>query len=199
MPATGTWAVRGGWVVKRLAADLELTFVQASGPVGNLGFESDGFTKLHEVGQPEGVGGYGWAQWTGPRREAFFAWCDGNGLDWESDEANYGYLLTELRGAYKATVAALKQTGTVEAAVWSFGQTYERPGGTTPSFLPGYNERLMRAKEALIGASGGSPLPIPDPVLAAVKALQTALGVTADGIWGPHSQAAMQDWVRGRY
>lgn len=197
MPASGSWAIRGGWVVRRLAADLGLTLAQAAGMVGNLGFESNGFATLHEVGQPVGLGGYGWAQWTDTRRDDFLDWCEANKLDWQSDKANYGYLLVELRGNYKNVVAKLKQTGTVEEATWSVGQSYERPGGTTSSFLPGYDDRLQRAKEALLGASGGTPVPAPDQVAAAVRVLQTALQLggfykgAIDGDFGEQSLKAL--------
>lgn len=200
MPASGAWPERGGWVVKRLAADLGLTPEQAAGIVGNIGFESAGFTKLHEVGQPEGVGGYGWAQWTADRRVAYLDWCDANNLDWRSDEANYGYLLVELKGAYKRSVDALKQTGTVDAAVFSFGQTYERPGGTTPSYLPGFVGRLSYAQRALAAAKGEAGEPAqPDPVEVAVRALQAALHVDVDGDPGPHTLGALAAWRAGRY
>lgn len=198
----GTWGERGGEYVSRMVRDLGLTLVQAAGLVGNLGFESDGFTKLREVGQPEGLGGYGVAQWTATRRDDFLDWCEDNKLDWQSDKANYGYLLVELRGDYKSVVAKLKQTGTVEEATWSVGQSYERPGGTTSSFLPGYDDRLQRAKEALIGASGGTPVPAPDQVAAAVRVLQTALQLggfykgAIDGDFGRDSLAALAAYRR---
>lgn len=161
MPKAGaSWEARGGWVVTHLMADLGLTAQQAAGVVGNLGFESAGFTAFHEIGQPDGQGGYGWAQWTASRRVSFFSWCQSRSLDPTSDEANYGYLVTELKGAYKNAVAVLKMTDSVDAATWSVGQTYERPGGTTPTNLPGYADRLAWAKRALSGAIA-APQPAP--------------------------------------
>src|SRR4029079_2065686 len=92
MPKTGTWEQRGGWVVRRLMADLGLTDYQAAGLVGNLGFESVGFRTLQEMAPAVSgsKGGYGWAQWTGVRRRAFEAWCVAHHLPMASDEANYG-------------------------------------------------------------------------------------------------------------
>lgn len=92
MPAAGPnvgWEERGGWVVSALCEDYGLTKEQAAGIVGNLGFESGGFQHLHEIGQPEGLGGYGWGQWTAVRRETFLAFCKQAGLPWQSDEANF--------------------------------------------------------------------------------------------------------------
>lgn len=195
MPAVGTWEQRGGWVVRSLMTEFGLTDFQAAGLVGNLGFESGGFDNLHEDGQPEGVGGYGWGQWTASRRKSFMAWCASHNLDWQSDEANYGYLLTELKGAYKGTIAVLQKAGTLEDAVFSVGQTYERPGGTTPTHLPGYDGRLGYAKRALAGAQAPGPTPIIDPI-GRIKRIQIELGVVSDGAFGRRSRAALTELLR---
>ena len=209
MPPTGTWEQRGGWVVRALMRDLDLTIEQAGGVVGNLGFESAGFTELHEIGQPEGSGGYGWAQWTAGRRMAFFAWCDANGFPgnrWTADEANYGFLLADLRGAYAGMVEELRKQATLEQCVWLVGEMYERPGGTTATHLPGYDGRLDYARRAVAGAQAmpltGQPTPVPEapqPPSIALQ-IQTVLRNGGydpgplDGIWGPRSQAALDAW-----
>lgn len=167
MPQSGTWERRGGWAVNALAGDFNLTLEQAAGIVGNLGFESIGFTAHHEIGQAEGVGGYGWAQWTGPRRTTFFAWCSTHGLDQQSDEANYGYLCQELRTTQSQTIVSLRDATTLAEAVWSVGRTFERPAGTTPTNLPGYTDRVKWAHRALVGASTQISIPStqhPEPV-----------------------------------
>ena len=89
---------RAASVRDRLASDLGLTKEQASGIVSNLHAES-GIRGINEDNPivPGSRGGFGWAQWTGPRRRAFEAWSQMHGLDPASDEANYGYLLYELR------------------------------------------------------------------------------------------------------
>lgn len=153
MPKQGTWEKRGGWVTLRLTTDLHpLKLFQAAGIVGNLGFESDEFKAFHEEGVPVGLGGYGWAQWTGPRRRSFFVWCSTHRLQRRSDQANYGYLLEELRTTHRSTMQRLHKQATIDAAVWSVGQTFERPGGTTPDYLPGMTRRLLYAQRALTGA-----------------------------------------------
>jgi len=194
-----TWQERGGAVVRNLMVDLGLKDFQAAGLVGNLGFESGGVTKLHEIGQPEGKGGYGWAQWTGTRHTTFFAWCDQHGLDWQSNEGNYTYLLHELNGVYHITLDALRKTSTLEDAVFSVGQTYERPGGTTPTHLPGYDSRLKYAQEALAGV--GTPAPTPGAVdditpFDRIKALQVVLQVKPDGAFGRNSRASLNELLR---
>lgn len=152
--ANAPFEARGGWLVNALAAKFDLTTQQAAGIVGNLGFESGGFKELQEISPAvEGsLGGFGWAQWTGPRRRSFMAWCETASLRPASDEANFGYLCAELSGAYRNTIIALKECGDVTEAVWSVGQTYERPGGTTRLHLPGYTDRLAYARRALSGA-----------------------------------------------
>src|ERR1700728_2182515 len=82
-------------IMNQLMSQFDLNDFQAAGILGNLGTECAGFHVLHEIGQPDGRGGYGWAQWTGPRRVDFIAWCTTNDLDWHSDEANYGFLVNE--------------------------------------------------------------------------------------------------------
>ena len=56
----------------RLMRDLGLTDLQAAGLLGNLGHESGGFRQLQEVAPAVAGsrGGWGLAQWTGPRRVA---------------------------------------------------------------------------------------------------------------------------------
>lgn len=157
--ASASFEARGGWVTKALAAEFGLTLAQAAGIVGNLGFESGGFKELREIGQPDGRGGYGWGQWTADRHVTFLAFATKKGLDWRSDEANYGYLVTELAGPYRNTITAVKRAATVDAAVFSVGQTYERPGGTTPGHLPGYTGRLAWGNRALAGAQGMQATP----------------------------------------
>jgi len=192
-----TWKERGGEYVRRLARDLNLTLEQAAGLVGNLGFESAGFKAMQEIAPlAGGRGGFGVAQWTGPRRLAFERWASENGLFPASDEANYGYLLHELQGDYKSTVAALRKTHTVQDAVFSVGQTYERPGGTTDTHLPGYDGRLNYARQALAGAKVPvTPEPASDAPSAInkIKAMQLVLGVEQDGDFGKISRAALND------
>ena len=58
-------------IMAQLQSDFDLNEIQAAGIMGNIGYECGGFHQLHEIGQPEDKGGYGWAQWTGPRRLSF--------------------------------------------------------------------------------------------------------------------------------
>lgn len=85
-------------VIQRLQSDLDLTPAQAAGIVGQLGYESDGLQAINERKPvvPGSRGGFGWAQWTGPRRKQFEAFAANQGWDVTDPEANYQYLLHEL-------------------------------------------------------------------------------------------------------
>ena len=104
------------------------TVEQAAGIAGNAGHESNGMTDLHELGQPANRGGYGWFQWTGPRRVDFMNWCKERDYDWTSDQADIGYLLHDLEGEYKGTVAAIHKAKTSRDACLAWERNYERAG-----------------------------------------------------------------------
>jgi hypothetical protein len=130
-------------IMKRLMDDFDFSAEQAAGVLGNIGHECNGFENLHEIGQPEGKGGYGWCQWTGPRRKLFFGWCDKHKLDWETPEANYGYLKYDLENGYQYTVSAVLKAKAVHDAVMAFERTYEVAG------TPNYKSRNAWADEAM--------------------------------------------------
>jgi hypothetical protein len=98
-----------------------MTKEQATGFAGTMGYESGNFHTLQEVAPVGGVGdghrgGYGYAQWTGPRRRDFNAYIAKTGLDPKSYEANEGFMDQELQGQYAKAVTAVKKTNTVEDA-----------------------------------------------------------------------------------
>lgn len=169
-PRSAGFEVRGAYVLAGLMAEFGLTKEQAAGIVGNIGYESIGFSTLQEI-EPSvsgSRGGYGWAQWTGPRRRAFEGWCEEQGLKPWSDEANYGYLVFELNYTQQHVIEQLHKTTTLEAAVFTVGAIFERPGGTTPSYLPGFDGRLGYAKKALKGMAemvDATPAPVEAPLV----------------------------------
>lgn len=208
MPSTGTWEVRGGWVIRRLAQDAGLTQEQAAGLVGNLGYESRGFATLQEMKPAvEGSdGGFGWAQWTGPRRRTFEKWCAENAVFPNSDEANYGYLLHELLGDYKSFAAHLRQMHSIEDACRLTHEQYERPQDVLDGSYRSGPDRLKWARRAMTGAKA-TPIAVADPAgetaepmraHEAVKAVQRALADSGvypadliDGLFGRRSLAAL--------
>lgn len=147
----------------RLMRDLGLTELQAAGLLGNLGHESGGFQSLQER-RPVvkgSRGGWGLAQWTGPRRRAMEAWCRTRRLDPADREANYGYLCEELRGSEAEALVALKRTATLESATETFCTLFERPG------IVALDSRLAWSRRALAAIRAG---PTADAAAKAVPA-----------------------------
>lgn len=142
-------------VAHKLMSDFDLKDFQACGVLGNIGVECLGFTQLQEMDPiGGGRGGYGWCQWTGPRRRDFEAFCAASGLREESDDANYGYLARDLKGSFRSTVVALKASQTLENAVLAFLENYEKPK------VPAAGRRVSWASlalKALNGAQGSGP------------------------------------------
>lgn len=119
------------WVTEQLMRDFSLTKEQASGIAGNLSHESANFKTLQEISPvvKGSRGGYGWAQWTGPRRRDYEAYAAKNGLDPASKEANYGFLKHELTNTpERRVIDKIKGTSTPEAAAKVFSDTFLRPG-----------------------------------------------------------------------
>lgn len=194
MPKEGDWKTRGGWVVRRLMNDLSMVDFQAAGLVGNLGFESEKFATYHEKGVPEGQGGVGWAQWTAARRRKFEAWCTTSHLPPASDEANYGFLLAELRGPFSGFLSNLRRTQSVEDACLLTHKAYETPSDVLDGTLRSQPARLALAKELLDTVVTPAPAPADDrdELSNAIKMVQELVGVTVDGRFGPVSYAAVR-------
>lgn len=132
--------------VPRLMKDLKITKEQACGIFGNIGGETGGFAALQEK-KPTvagSAGGYGWLQWTGPRRRKYTMWCKAQNIDPASDEANYQYLVKETSTDEAHSLAQLKKTTTVEAATETFMSQNLRPG------VPHLQGRIDWAKKALV-------------------------------------------------
>lgn len=102
----------------------------AAAVLGNIGAETGGFTALQEIKPmvPGSAGGWGWVQWTGPRRRAFEAYVKRNNLDPSSDLANYKYLFVELTGSEKGAVAKTAAAKGLQAKTIAFERNFERAG-----------------------------------------------------------------------
>jgi uncharacterized protein (TIGR02594 family) len=116
-------------IMYALMSDLPgLTLIQAAAILGNIGHECGAFTTLHQIGMANGQGGHGWCQWDGSRRRTFLAFASSLDLDWSQDEANYRFLIQELRGSEGNALTSLLQQTTLEAAVEDFDAKFERSG-----------------------------------------------------------------------
>ena len=115
-------------IMQQLRDDFDLTVNQAAAILGNIGHECAGFEILQEIKPlvPGSKGGWGWAQWTGPRRREFEKWVKKQALDPSSDEANYGFLKWELENTETAAIPAVVAARSLNDAVRRFEQTFER-------------------------------------------------------------------------
>jgi hypothetical protein len=113
-----------------LMQDFDMDMPSAAAIVGNLGHESGGFKFLQELKPmvPGSRGGWGWAQWTGPRRRQFESYVKRNNLDPASDFANYAFLHVELTTTEKRAVPAVKNAKTLAQKVKAFEMSFERAG-----------------------------------------------------------------------
>jgi hypothetical protein len=151
---TGTSAPTGGGggtaIGQRLMGDLmrtyRLTRAQAAGVVGNLDHESAGFRQLQEMQPvvPGSRGGWGFAQWTGPRRRQMEAWAAQRNLSLSSYEANWGFLRHELSNTPEGRVLPrLRRATDVEQATRIFQDVFLRPG------IPHTSSRIAKARRYL--------------------------------------------------
>jgi Phage tail lysozyme/Chaperone of endosialidase len=145
-----------------------LTKDQATGFAGTLGYESGDFKTLQEQAPVGGGrGGYGWAQWTGPRRTDFENFAKQNNLDPSSPEANQGFLDQELHGKYAGALDEIRKTGSVADAAKATLVHYEgmpdtpeiRAQGGIPA-TQGHIDRALAYDKAL-GGSGTDVANIP--------------------------------------
>lgn len=188
----------GDWAMHQLMIDFTLVDFQAAGLLGNLGYESNGFKTLQEVSPvvPGSAGGYGWAQWTGPRRRNFTKFCSENNLDISTNTANLNFLEYELKNTTvgRKTLVELRKATTLEEAVFSVGRYYETPLGTTDSYLPGYEGRLRWARRVL-------NIPAIKAIKESTEKIQQTLNrqgyiLRVDGELGPLTYAALTDWKK---
>jgi hypothetical protein len=157
-------------IARQLLSDLKrdfgLTDEQAAGVVGNLMHESGGFNSLQEVNPtvPGSAGGFGFAQWTGPRRKSFDSYVEKQGLDRNSYDANYGFLKHELENnRYERNqFNKVKKAGTAAEAARIVSENYLRPG------IPHNASRVRYAEQVLPFAK----MPVPPGELPTVGTLQ---------------------------
>jgi Phage tail lysozyme len=138
-------------VAKQLQKDLGLTPQQAAGIVGNFWHESAGMnSNVNEFGsdpsrspygEPNSTQfGYGWAQWTGTRKDDFLAFCKANKLEPSSPAGNYAFLVYELKNSEAASLGKVRETSSVDEAARAYMLYNERPTN------PVYDKRVAAAE-----------------------------------------------------
>jgi len=132
----------------RLKIELEEVFgledFQAAAIVGNLDQETGGFKFMQELDPTVkgSKGGYGFAQWTGPRRKAFEAWSSQNNLDVNSYDANFGFMVHEIQNNdyFIKVMEKLSKTKNIDEATEVFSDGYLKPG------IPKMNLRKKKSR-----------------------------------------------------
>lgn len=132
-------------IMAQLMKEFNLLPEDAAAILGNLGHESGGFKFLQEKKPliPGSKGGYGWAQWTGPRRNQYEKYCAQFKIDPMSDQANYGFLVQELKTTEAQAIPAVKSAVGLSNKVKAFENSFERAG------VKSYDSRTNYAKQAL--------------------------------------------------
>ncbi|WPM81171.1 phage tail tip lysozyme [Brucella pseudintermedia] len=141
----------GVWLAQQLMQDFGLSPAAAAGFAGNLAHESGNFQQMQEISPlvKGSRGGFGWAQWTGPRRRQFESWSEQNGLDPSSKEANYGFLKYELTNTPEGGVLkSLQGVDDPSQAAQIVSDKFLRPG------IPHMESRIQRSNQ--IASSLGS-------------------------------------------
>ncbi len=165
--AESTFRAKAPGIMAQLIRDFAITPEDAAAILGNLGHESAGLATLQEI-KPTVAGsrgGYGWAQWTGPRRRAYEAYCKRTGKNPASDDANYAYLFVELRGiegSEKAAIGKLTKAVGLDAKVEAFEKAFLRAG---VKHYPSRKQWAAIAMDAWRKQAGGVAIPKPTPVL----------------------------------
>lgn len=164
-------------MVADLMRELNITAEQGAGIVGNGGAES-GLLAIQEKKPSSGRGGFGYFQWTGPRRVAFEAWCKAQGLKETSYEANVGFLIHELKTSQRKALDHLRLTKTAKAAAETFGYHFEKFAGFEKiEGNPNYATRTKLAERALALYRASLP-PIETVTLATLQRDLAALSQT---------------------
>jgi hypothetical protein len=165
---------RAPLIMRRLMSEFAIDATSAAAIVGNLGHESAGFKSLQEIKPlvPGSRGGYGYAQWTGPRRRQYEQYCADGHLDPASHEANVGFLVWELRNTEKTGIPAVKRAGTLREKVVAFELAFERASKDHKGYASRERWATIALQVYTPGSAQGAPdqakVPAPLPVPPAV-------------------------------
>ena len=139
-------------VGRKLMKDYGLTDYQAAGILAHLGHESRGFkTSIQEQNPIAGRGGFGLAQWTGPRRVALEQFAAKNGLNINDVNTQYSFMVQEPE--FKRYIGAVKNSKSMEEAAQAFAP-YE--SGGDPRWVAAWGSRYNYGRSALTWLSSGS-------------------------------------------
>jgi len=136
------------------AAAIAGNFAHEAGPKGRIDY---GINEIKPTVKGS-RGGYGAAQWTGPRRVGLEQFAKKNGLSVSDRETQMKYFDQERSGAEKGAFNRLQKTGDLNSATKSFMQNYERPRASTANLANRQHhaqEILARGQRGDFGTPGG--------------------------------------------
>lgn len=144
--STTTFNLNAPWLVDLTIKDFGVDLDSACAVWGNAGHESGGFENLQEDKPLSGVGGYGYFQFTGFRRTAFFNYCKRHGYSPNDPMANYKWFFVESKTTESRWVSAIKRVTGISEKVQAFELAFER---AHPSYkhYPSRTKWANKAKE----------------------------------------------------
>ena len=148
-PASSTYKNNANYLLENLQKDYGLTRSQAAGIVANFAHESAGLQPgINEMNPlvPGSKGGFGIAQWTGPRRIALENFARERGLNVADLSTQYAFLKHEFatNKQYANILSQVKQTGTAAEATQAF-LPFETGGD--PRAIVNMKSRLYHANQ----------------------------------------------------
>jgi len=158
--AGGGGGANASAIASSLISRLNLTPAQAAGVVGNFMRESGAEVnpRINEggaIGAPARKGGYGIAQWTGPRQDALIRFA-GSAEKAGDLGVQIDFLIRELRTSEGGALRSLRNARTPEEAAKVFERDFERSG------IKALDERQRNARQFFNsfaqGASSGAPV-----------------------------------------
>lgn len=159
----GTFEDRAVWLIGKLLPDFpQWTYLDACACAGNFGRES-GIQMIQEGGQTPPNGGWGFAQWTGPRRRAFETYCARSGRSPSAMSTGYAYTFVELKGEFAKVVDLVAAAPSLEAKVAAFEQHYEMAGVVAMADRLAFAVRAQKAWDARGPEIPPPVTPTPEP------------------------------------
>lgn len=153
------------------AAAIAGNFAHESGPRGKIDY---GINEMKPTVKGS-RGGYGAAQWTGPRRRELESFAKQNGLNVADRETQMKFFDKERTGSEKRAFDRLGKTGSLEEATKSFMRNYERPG------VPHLGSRQAHARNILEAYNRGDYKEAGAPQTQMAKADAAPIGKTDFG------------------
>ena len=147
----------------------------ANGFIANFKDESNLNPGINEAAPvvPGSRGGFGLAQWTGPRRKALEAFAASTGRPVDDLNVQLDFLMQELSGSEAGAAGAIMSAKNAPEAAAAIVNSFLRPA----------EEHRSRREAAYLGMEGGAPAqadPLADPYVQKLMQVMAMTGLTAE-------------------